>query len=169
MLDVDQELSQAPFDRFQLGDPRVRSIELLDQLGDTVLELAEGGVIAARELHPLDLVGQSSDDGFELVRHALTALVITCRERISERSDTLFERIEDAVVPRWARPLDLAGQGVHFVGEARQSVIGSDLGDDPSESDDCAFELVQRGGILAVLGEGIDLLRQRMQLAINPG
>src|SRR4249920_3852537 len=151
MLDMDQELSQAPFDRFQLADPRVRSIELLDQLGDTVLELAEGGVIAARELHPLDLVDQSGDDGFELVWHALTGLV-TCRERISERSDTLFERIEDAVVPRWARPLDLAGQGVHFVGETRQSVIGSDLGDDRSESEDCAFELVERGGILAVFG-----------------
>ena len=167
MLDMDQELSKAPFDRFQLGDPRVRSVELLDQLGDTVLELAERGVIGARELHPLDLVDQSSDDGFEIVRHALTALV-TCRERISERSDTLFQRIEDAIVPRWARPLDLAGQGVHFVGETRQSVIGSDLGDEASESDNRAFELLQRGWILAVLGEGIDLLRQRTQLAIDP-
>ena len=168
MLDMDQQLGEPAFDRFQLIDPRVGGVKLLDQLGDAVLQMTEHGVIAARELHPLDVVGQCSDDRFELAWHVLAA-VVAGRERIGKRANALLQRVEDPVVVRLRRTVDLAGERAHFVGEARQSVVGSDLGDAAAQSRDRAFQLPQCCRILAVVGERIDLPRQRMQLVVDPG
>jgi hypothetical protein len=45
-----QEVAQPALDRFEMREPRVGCIELLDQFDDAVFEMAECDIVAARAL-----------------------------------------------------------------------------------------------------------------------
>ena len=50
MLEMDEQLCQTALDRLEMIEPGIGSVELLDQFGDPVLEMAERRLVAAREL-----------------------------------------------------------------------------------------------------------------------
>src|SRR4029077_20236152 len=106
----------------------VRGIELLDQLDDAVLEMADGDVVAARKLDLLDLAGERIDQSFELRRYR-SAVLAARGQGIGKRADALVEpgqyvaggaRIGDAV--------DLFRQHRHVAGEASDRFVGGDVG-----------------------------------------
>ena len=80
VLEVDEQLGEPALDRLEVIEPRVGGVELLDQLGDTVLEMADGRLVAAGELDPLNLVNQSLDDGLDLMRMLLPAAEVALND-----------------------------------------------------------------------------------------
>src|SRR5215470_13214957 len=97
---MDEQISKPALDRFEVVEPGVGSIELLDQFGDPVLEMAERRLVAARELNPFDLVDQSIDHRFELVGNALAA-VVAGLEGVGKHRNPAFERRKNAAAG-WA-------------------------------------------------------------------
>src|SRR6516165_6074645 len=92
-----------------------RSVELLRQLGDTVLELPQRDLIATRKLHPLDLVPQCPDCAPELVRHALPGLIADGK-RIRKRGDAVLNCVENAVAIDTSHcAIDLLRKGPHLI------------------------------------------------------
>ena len=45
---MDEQLGQPALDRLEMVEPGVGGVELLDQLGDPILEMAERRLVAAR-------------------------------------------------------------------------------------------------------------------------
>ncbi len=105
VLEMDQELGQPALDRFEMVETGVGGVELLDQLGDPILEMAERRLVAAVELNALDLVDQAGDHGLELARDVL-AVSIARFQRVRERGDPTLEAREHvaaaAVVAAWS-------------------------------------------------------------------
>ena len=96
VLEMNEELRQAALDRFEMIEPGIRGVQFLNQLGDAALEMAKRGLIAAAQLHALDLVRQAFKNSFELDGHALPALV-TRGERVGEHGNSFFQRIENII------------------------------------------------------------------------
>src|SRR5204862_4931239 len=122
VLKMYQQLGEPALDRLEVVEPGVGGVELLDQLGDTILEMADSRLVAAGELNPLDLVDQSLDDGLDLVRRSLVALVARL-ERVSERCNAAFERREYAACAAGGGLIDLSGQRGRLVGQLRQRLV----------------------------------------------
>ena len=166
MLEMDEQLGQATLDRFEMIEPGVGGVELLDQFGDPVLEMAERRLVAARELYAFDLVDQTRDHGFELVGHVL-AVAITCFERVGEHCDPAFERGEDAAARRAGRLVHLVAKRTHLFGQLRQRVVRGHMGDDTAHRDDRAFELLEGRGVLGIAADEIDLLGELLHRPVH--
>ena len=159
VLEMDQQLGKPALDRLEMVETGVGGVELLDQHGDPVLEVAERHVIAAGELDPLDLVDQSRHHGFHLARHVM-AVAVARFERIRERGDPALEVREHVAAAAGGDLVDLVAKRAHLVGEFRQRVVGRRMRDDAAHRDDRPFELLERRRILAVAGDQVDLVRE---------
>ena len=93
ILDMHQQVAQAPLDRLELAEPRFGSVQLLHQLDDAVLQMADRHVVAARGLQQLDLVGQRLHQRFQLRRHR-AAVLRALGQRVGDRRYAVLEIVE---------------------------------------------------------------------------
>ena len=69
LVDMHQEIGEPALDGFEIAEPRIGSVEPLDQLGDAVLKVAQSRVIGVGELHPFELLDQAGEKLLEFARH----------------------------------------------------------------------------------------------------
>ena len=62
VLEMDEQFGQPALDRFEVAEAGVGGVELFDQPGDPVLEMADRRLVGARELQPFELVGEGPID-----------------------------------------------------------------------------------------------------------
>ena len=55
LFDMHQQIGHPALDRFEIAETGVGRVEPLDQLGDSVFQRPERGVIGMREVHPFEL------------------------------------------------------------------------------------------------------------------
>ena len=75
---MDQQISQAALDSFQMAEPRIGRVQLRHQLDDTILEMAERVAAAAALLNLLDLVGEQLHQRFQPRQYRGSALGALC-------------------------------------------------------------------------------------------
>ncbi len=64
MLEMDEQFSQSALDGFQVVKPGVGGVELFDQLGDAIFEMAQGHLVASGERKALELFGKPAQHAF---------------------------------------------------------------------------------------------------------
>ena len=97
MLEMDEQLGEAALDGFEMDETAVAGVELLDQLDDAVLEMADHRLVGPRELDLFELVGQSLDHVRQRVG-VLAGLVVGVHH-IGDCRDPLFEDRQGSLVP----------------------------------------------------------------------
>ena len=169
MFEVDEQLGEAAFDRLEMVEAVIGGVEFLHECGDPVFEMTERGLVAAADLNILDPVDQTGDHGFKFVRHIL-AVPVARFERVGERPDPPLQHREHlGAAGRTGGLVDLGGERAHLLGEVRQRVVRGHMRDDATHGDDGAFKLLKGRRILAVAGDQLDFVRERLHRFAEAG
>ena len=135
-LEINQEIGQSAFDRFEMAEPRIRSVELLRQLGDAIFQRAERKLIALRQLHAVKPFAQLPDRAFQFGRHRATAL--------HQGGDARFQPGQRLAAAFDSGALELRAKPAHLGGELRQRAVGeATLRDDAAQRDHRLLELLE--------------------------
>ena len=172
MFEVDEQLGEAAFDRLEMVEAVIGGVEFLHECGDPAFEMTERGLVAAADLNILDPVDQSADHALKFGRHAMGALaVLVARfERVGERPDPPLQHREHlGTAGRTGGLVDLGGERAHLLGEVRQRVVRRHMRDDATHGDDGAFKLLEGRRILAVAGDQLDFMRERLHRFAEAG
>ena len=156
-LQEDQEIAERLLDRLEMIEAGIGGVELLDQMADPVLELADRSLVGAAEAHLLEPVRQAFDDGVEIGRHAGAGLAAAL-EHLGHGRDALLQGREER--GRARDLVDLAGQPLDLLGQLGERAVGRHLAGDAAQPDDGAFQLLHRGRVLGVERDQVDLARQ---------
>ncbi len=115
-----------------------------------------GAVVA--DLQAIDAIGQGAQRAFECFRIVVNDGRRSAFQRIRQRGDAALQRGKGiVVVTGMDQPVDLGRQRVHVVGQPRQRIVGSDVGDDGAQRRDRAFELLHRAGIVVGAQDHVEL------------
>ena len=165
LLDVDQEIAEAAFDRFEMAEPRIRGVQPLHQRDDVIFEMADRAVTAGL-LNLLDLVGQRLDQSFEPRRHR-GAVLRPFGERVGERGDAMLETVERiAGAGANAVMLDALGQLLNLRGKPADGFVGGDMAGHVAQRGDGVLELAERRRVF-LRDDQIDLVREAVHRLVE--
>ena len=144
----------------------IGGVELLHQRGDTVFKMADGNIVAARQLDLLDLVAERAHQRFQLWRHRAAALR-ALGEGIGQRVDAMFEMLQSvAAAGGEGDVLDVLRQPLYLGGEMTDHFVGGDVAADVAQRVDGVLELLHCRRVL--LGDDqIDLVREAVDRVVE--
>ncbi len=163
-----QNIRQAVLDTPEIGGSCIDRVEPFQQLDDALLDMGErrGRLIA--DLQVIDAVGQHPHRRFQVA--GIVAGTFTAFERGGQLRDALLQRRQRAGEAVHVRHLlDLGGEHLHVVAQARQRVVGGDIGHDGAQRADRALELLHRARIRVAAHQDVDLVAEIANRVVEAG
>ncbi len=159
-FEVAQDVLQAVLDPSEVAAATLIAgrFEALEQIGDALFEMGEGGCAVVADRHAVEPVGQRPQRALQLFGVFSRGGPRPAFQRRGQGGDALLEDREGiAIVAGAAELVDLRRQHVDVVGQPGQRVGGRDIGDDRAKGCDSVFELMDRGGIVIAAQDQIEL------------
>ena len=166
VLDMHQQIGEPAFNRLKMAEPGIRGVELLHQRSDAIFEVTDRGIVAARKLYLLDLVGERMHQRFKLRRDNGAALR-PVGECIRQRIDALLKVRQGVAAAGSERDLlDALREALHLGGKVADHFVRGHMRADIAQRADGMLELLHRRRVL--LGDDhVDLVRQSVNRVVE--